>query len=149
MDWTLDLHVAVPHWHPRGADPAFTLAFSSRRGGTSPAPRDSLDLGSSICPLPRDVLENRRRLLRSLRLDPNLLVTAGQVHGPVLRQVSCPGHVPGCDALLTTTPGLALAVATADCMALLYRAPGVVAAAHAGWRGAAAEIGRASCRERV
>jgi polyphenol oxidase len=140
MDWTLDSNAAVPLWRPVGADPAYVFAFSGRRGGVSPAPRDSLDLGSSTGAPAPPVQENRRRLLDQLGLDPGAVVTAGQVHGAVLRRVSHPGHVPDCDALLTLIPGLVLAVATADCMSLLYRAPGAVAAAHAGWRGAAAGV---------
>lgn len=140
MHWTLDSDAAVPLWRPMDAGPAYALAFSSRRGGVSPPPRDSLDLGPSTR-VPADLVrENRRRLLERLQLDPAAVVTAGQVHGAVLRLVSRPGHVAHCDGLLTLTPGLALAVATADCMALLYRAPGAVAAAHAGWRGAAAGV---------
>jgi polyphenol oxidase len=146
MDWTLDHHAAVPLWLPTDADPASVVAFTSRRGGVSPPPRDSLDLGSSTGTPADDVRENRRRVLHRLCIDPAALVTAGQVHGPVLRRVSRPGHVPDCDALLTLIPGLALAVATADCMALLYTAPGAVAAAHAGWRGAAAGVPGATLR---
>ncbi len=140
MDWTLDLSAPVPHWHPANPAADFALAFSTRRGGCSPPPRDSFDLGSSVQPPMPDVLDNRRNLLAALGLDPAALVTAGQVHGPTLRHVTHAGHVPDCDALLTRTSGLTLAIATADCMALLYRAPGTVAAAHAGWRGAAAGV---------
>ncbi len=146
MDWTLDSRATLPLWRPLDAETDCVLAFSSRRGGSSPPPRDSLDLGSSAGPPTDDVRENRRRLLDCLRLDPAALVTAGQVHGATLRLVSRPGHVPHCDALLSLTPGLAVAVATADCMALLYRAPGAVAAAHAGWRGAAAGVPGATLR---
>jgi len=136
--WTLDSAATVPAWRSAPADPACVLAFSTRRGGVSAAPRDSLNLGLSCGDRPESVLENRRRLLESLALDPGALATAGQVHGTRICSVSRPGHEPGCDALLTLTPGLALAVATADCMSLLYAAPGAVATAHAGWRGAAA-----------
>jgi hypothetical protein len=51
---------------------------------------------------------------------------------------------PDCDALVTTVPGLALAVTAADCMPILYVAPGAVAAAHAGWRGTADGIPEAA-----
>jgi polyphenol oxidase len=146
MDWTLDSVAAVPVWRPVDAGPAYVLAFSSRRGGVSPPPRDSLDLGSSTGEPADDVRVNRRRLLESLQLDPAAVATAGQVHGDALRRVPRAGHVPDCDALLTRVPGLALAIATADCMALLYRAPGAVAAAHAGWRGAAADLPGATLR---
>jgi hypothetical protein len=59
------------------------------------------------------------------------------VHGVRVVEVTAPGHHAGCDALLTRTPGVVLAVTTADCMGLLFRAPGVVAVAHSGWRGTA------------
>jgi polyphenol oxidase len=135
--WTLDPVAAVPAWRPAPADPACMLAFSTRQGGVSDAPWDTLDLALSCGDRPESVLENRRRLLASLALDPSDLATAGQVHGTRIRSVTRPGLEPACDALLTLTPGLVLAVATADCMCLLYAAPGAVASAHAGWRGAA------------
>jgi polyphenol oxidase len=144
--WTLDRAAAVPAWRPDPADPACVLAFSTRRGGVSNPPWDTLDLGLSCGDRPESVLENRRRLLESLGLDPAGLATAGQVHGDIVRTVTRPGNHPGCDALLTRSPGLVLAVATADCMSLLYQARGAVAAAHAGWRGAAAGMPVAALR---
>lgn len=138
--WTLDRSAAVPTWRPAPVDPDGVLAFSTRQGGVSAPPRETLNLGLSCGDRPESVLENRRRLLESQGLDPANLVTAGQVHGAVIRPVARAGHEPGCDALLTLTSGLTLAVATADCMSLLYAVPGAVAAAHAGWRGAAAGL---------
>jgi hypothetical protein len=138
--WTLDRSAAVPTWRPAPADAACVLAFSTRQGGVSEPPWDSLDLGLSCGDRPESVLENRRRLLESQGLDPAALATAGQVHGSSIHSVTRPGHEPGHDALLTLTPGITLAVATADCMSLLYSTPGAVAAAHAGWRGAAAGL---------
>jgi YfiH family protein len=138
--WPLDRDTAVPAWRPSPADPACVLAFSTRQGGVSEPPWDTLNLGLSAGDRPESVSENRRRLLESLGLGSANLATAGQVHGSAVRSVCRPGNFPGCDALLTLTPGLALAVATADCMSLLYVAPGAVAAAHAGWRGAAAAL---------
>lgn len=144
--WTLDRAAAVPAWGPAPADPDCVLAFSTRQGGVSSPPWDSLDLGLSCGDHPESVFENRRRLIRSLGLDPARLATAGQVHGAAVRSVTRPGHEPGCDALLTRSPGLVLAAATADCMCLLYSAPGAVATAHAGWRGAAAGMPAAALR---
>jgi polyphenol oxidase len=140
MSWTLDRSRAVPAWLPEPARPFFALAFSTRCGGISAPPFDTLDLGFAPGDRPEAVTENRRRFLCSLDLDPGRFVTAGQVHGTRIERVTAPGHVPACDALLTVVPGLALAVATADCVPLLYCAPGAVAAAHAGWRGAAAGL---------
>jgi polyphenol oxidase len=135
--WTLDGSAHIPCWRATRAPGGALLAFTTRRGGTSAAPFESLNLGRSTADLPERIAENRTRLLESLGLHPDLLATAGQVHGARVVEVDAPGHQPGCDALLTTVPGLALAVTTADCMALLFTAPGAVAAAHAGWRGAA------------
>jgi hypothetical protein len=144
--WTLDRDAAVPTWGSTPADPACVLAFSTRRGGLSAPPWDSLNLGLSVGDRRPSVLENRRRLLECLGLDSARLATAGQVHGASVRLVSHPGHQPECDVLLTLTPGLALAVSTADCMGLLFAAPGAVAAAHAGWRGTLAGCPAAALR---
>jgi polyphenol oxidase len=135
--WTLLQDAAIPLWTTSRRGPAPTLAFSTRRGGVSAPPYDQLNLGRSSGDDPRAVEENRRRFLQALELDPLRLATAGQVHGSNVRRVSEPGHVPNCDALVTNVPGLALAVTTADCMSLLFTAPGAVAAAHSGWRGTA------------
>jgi len=135
--WTLDRTAPVPLWKPAPGIPGTRLAFSTRRGGTSAAPFDSLNLGRSTEDRPEAVAENRSRLLASLGLAPGRLATAGQVHGARVVEVTGPGHQDRCDALVTRVSGLALAVTTADCMSLLYVAPGAVAAAHAGWRGTA------------
>jgi YfiH family protein len=139
---TLDRLAAVPTWRPVSADPACVLAFSTRQGGVSAPPWATLNLGLSCGDRPESVTENRRRLLESQGLDPANLATAGQIHGSDIRRVTRSGHEPGCDALLTLISGVTLAVTTADCMSLLYTAPGAVAAAHAGWRGAAAGLPR-------
>jgi YfiH family protein len=135
--WTLEERTPVPHWTLREADPGAVLAFSTRRGGISLAPFDSLNLGRSTADDPANVAENRRRFLTQNGLAVDRLATAGQVHGARVVEVLAPGHHAECDALVSTVPGIALAVTTADCMSLLYHAPGGVAAAHSGWRGTA------------
>jgi len=144
--WTLDRDASVPAWRPEAVSPVHVLAFSTRQGGLSEPPFDTLNLGLSAGDRPDAVAGNRRRLLEGLALERAGLVTAGQVHGATVRPVTGPGHQPSCDALLTRTPGLVLAVSTADCMSLLYSAPGAVAAVHAGWRGAAAGLPAAALR---
>ena len=136
--WTLDSASNVPLWRPRDSHRLALLAFSTRRGGVSAAPFDSLNLGRSTLDEADCVTENRLRLLAAFGATAELLATAGQVHGARVVEVTAPGHHPECDALVTTVPGLALAVTTADCMSLLYSVAGGVAAAHAGWRGTAA-----------
>jgi YfiH family protein len=142
--WTLDRNAAPPRWRQDPELEGARLCFSTRRGGCSAAPYDELNLGRSSGDAHDAVAENRRRLLGGIGLDPGTLATAGQVHGAVVRTVASPGHVPECDALVSTTPGLAIAVSAADCIPILFAAPGGVAAAHAGWRGIVAGIPEAA-----
>jgi len=117
---------------------------STRHGGVSDPPYDTLNLGVHGDDDVAYVEENRRRFCTALGVEPNQLVTAGQVHGSTVRVVDAPGHVPSCDGLVTTTPNLLLAIATADCAPVLLAEPerGVVAACHAGWRGVVQGIAR-------
>lgn len=116
--------------------------MSTRHGGVSGPPYDTLNLGRHVGDDPTCVEENRRRFCAALDTDPAWLATAGQVHGSTVRVIDAPRHEPFCDGLVTTTPGLLLAVAVADCAAVLLADPvhGVAGACHAGWRGAAAGI---------
>jgi len=145
--WTLDRNAELPLWRPRESPPAAVLLFTTRLGGESRPPFDGLNLGRSTEDEPEAVAANRERVLRSAGLDPARLATAGQCHGVRVVEVVAPGHHPDCDALVTRVPGVPLAVTTADCMSLLYSAPGVVAAAHSGWRGTADGMPTATLRE--
>lgn len=109
-------------------------AFFTRHGGVSEPPFDSLNFGGFEDD-PEHVEENRRRGLRSLGAQPDSVAWLRQVHGKTVCDAR-PGVQEG-DALCTAKPGLALAVATADCYPLLFEdaEAEVVAAAHAGWRG--------------
>jgi len=122
--------------------PSVAAGVSTRDGGVSGPPYASLNLGRHVGDDPSSVETNRRRFCAALDVDPARLVTAGQVHGATVRVVGAPRHEPFCDGLVTTTPELLLAIATADCAAVLLADPEreVVGACHAGWRGAAAGI---------
>lgn len=135
--WTLDSRSTLPAWRYLPAPSGAILAFSTRRGGVSDGPYRSLNLGRSTSDRPEAVHENRHRFLASIGLDPIQFANAGQVHGTAVTRVAAPGLHPECDALVTTMPGLTLAVTAADCLPILYVAPGAVAAAHSGWRGTA------------
>lgn len=128
--------------------PTVTVGISMRRGGVSGRPYDTLNLGRHVGDDPASVEENRRRFCAALDTDPAWLVTAGQVHGATVRPVEAPRHEPFCDGLVTTTPRLLLAIATADCAPVLLAdsAAGVVGACHAGWRGAVAGIAARTVR---
>jgi len=73
-----------------------------------------------------------------MRVNPQRLALVHQVHGDTLKVVTKPGDYGNGDGLLTTTPGVFLAVRTADCAAVFLVAPQVplVVLLHVGWRGA-------------
>ncbi|MFN0014344.1 MAG: peptidoglycan editing factor PgeF [Saprospiraceae bacterium] len=124
------------------AYPNLVAAESTRHGGTSPAPYHSLNLGKNTADDPANTAENRRRFCAALGFSPQKLVWSKQVHGAEVLVATTPGGADGFDALVTQTPGLVLSVSVADCTPVLVFDPvcRVVAAVHAGWRGAAAGI---------
>ncbi len=122
--------------------PAITAGFSTRHGGVSEPPYDTLNLGLSTEDAEANVEENRRRLPAPLGAAPDQLALAGQVHGDRVKGVVGPGLYEGYDALVTRTPGVLLGIVAADCAAVLLAGPGagIVGACHAGWRGTAARV---------
>ncbi|MEM8624493.1 MAG: peptidoglycan editing factor PgeF [Pseudomonadota bacterium] len=112
--------------------------FFTRKGGVSTGLYESLNAGPGSADTPKAVAENRERVARALGADA--LVSLAQVHSARAVHVTAPfvGSRPEADAMVTTTPGLALGALSADCAPVLFadRTAGVVAAAHAGWRGA-------------
>ncbi len=109
--------------------------FTTRHGGVSSAPYDTLNLGDHVGDDPAAVAENRRRAVEGLGGLP--VAWMGQVHGRevALVQRVTDSAVPGVDGLVTTTPGLTLGVLVADCVPVLLAAPGLAAVAHAGRKG--------------
>ncbi|WP_285694289.1 peptidoglycan editing factor PgeF [Actinomadura sp. NBRC 104412] len=127
-------------------------AFTSRTGGVSAAPFDSLNLGGAVGDDPEAVRENRARVETALGLPPGRTVWMRQVHGADVRVVDeVPADTPEVDALVTTVPGLALAVLVADCAPVLLADPvaRVVGAAHSGRPGTAAGVVPALVRRMV
>ncbi len=117
--------------------------FFGRRGGVSEAPFASLNCGPGSGDHAERVIENRGRAMAALGLDAAALVTARQVHSSAVAVIESPTDDPGrVDGMLTTTPGLALGILSADCAPVLFAdaGAGVVGAAHAGWRGALAGV---------
>ena len=116
-------------------------AYFTRAGGVSGGVSESLNSGIGTKDDPEHVAENRARMARQLGVDAKWLITAFQIHSPKVVVAEKPWTVetrPRADAIVTKTPGLAIAVSTADCGPLLFadHAARVVGAAHAGWRGA-------------
>jgi YfiH family protein len=115
--------------------------FLTRQGGVSEGIYASLNCGvgskDNVC----HVLENRARAVARVGLPAESLVTAYQVHSAkvaVVNRVWSREEAPQVDALVTTSPGIALGILTADCVPVLFAdaKAKVVGAAHAGWKGA-------------
>lgn len=115
--------------------------FFGRVGGVSAGLFGSLNCGFGSGDDKAKVGENRARALAQLDLAEGPLVTAYQVHSPdvvVVEEPWAPQEGPRADAMVTRRVGIALGILTADCVPLLMaeRSSGVIAAAHAGWKGA-------------
>ncbi len=114
--------------------------FFTRRGGASSGVYSGLNCGGGSDDQNDAVEINRNRVADALGLSSRDLVTVHQVHSPDVVEVSGPleGARPRADALVTATPGVALAILTADCGPVLFadHGAGVIGAAHAGWQGA-------------
>ena len=133
-----------PDWP---APPGVQALCTTRAGGVSRAPYDSLNLGSHVGDDPGAVRANRARLETTLReLAPGTRpVFLDQVHGDgvVHLDTTSPDGVKA-DACTAAAPGVACTIMVADCLPVLWahRSGAVVAAAHAGWRGLAGTGGQ-------
>lgn len=150
-DDALAPHLLLPDWPE---PPGVVAAMSTRDGGVSAPPFDSLNLRPWQTPAapgqalddPAAVRENQRRLAAALGVAP---VYLHQVHGTAVwrlgaadRTRSADEPLPVADASISTEPGVACAVQVADCLPVLLAARDgrVVGAAHAGWRGLAGGV---------
>ncbi|RMG90623.1 MAG: peptidoglycan editing factor PgeF [Zetaproteobacteria bacterium] len=132
------------------AEHGFTGIFTTRQGGVSPPPTDSLNFAAEPFDSTEHVAENLALLKKAVPLSRDPLRVM-QVHGTDM--LSCHHDMDPssqrADALLTDEPDLPLAVQTADCLPILLADPGtgLMAAVHAGWRGTAGNIlGRVATR---
>ena len=130
------------------------VVFTTRRGGFSSGPYESLNLGRLTADRPEDVRRNRAALKEQLGVQPAYI---RQVHGTAVRRVVQPPveptdavELPECDGQATAMRGVAPMVMTADCLPVAVAGAGAVAMLHAGWRGLAGGIlaeGVAALRE--
>ncbi|MCX7288654.1 MAG: peptidoglycan editing factor PgeF [Rhodobacterales bacterium] len=121
--------------------PALTTphGFFTRKGGASSGVFSGLNCGTGSTDQAEIVAINRARVAGAMGVAPLALVTVHQIHSATAIRVDGPlSDRPQADALVTASPGVLLAVLTADCQPVLFHDPvaGVVGAAHAGWRGA-------------
>ncbi|WP_306151932.1 peptidoglycan editing factor PgeF [Roseovarius sp. MMSF_3281] len=113
--------------------------FFTRKGGASSGVFHGLNCGQGSSDQSSVVTINRARVAEAMEVPPENLITVHQVHSPEVAIVDGPiKERPKVDAMVTATPGVALAVLTADCQPVLFADAenGVIGAAHAGWRGA-------------
>jgi polyphenol oxidase len=127
----------APEW---AVDVRVGALMSTRAGGISVAPFDSLNLGRSAGDERAAVNENRRRFAAAL--DGARPVWMSQVHGARVLRLPAAAGLLEADAAITTAPGIACAVMVADCLPVLFAAPQGrgIGAAHAGWRGLAGGV---------
>ncbi len=146
MDWRGE---AEMRW--LAADlPGVRAAFTTRLGGKSSGPYETLNLGLLTGDDRATVLENRKRALAGLGRDPDGVLSGHQVHGPVLERrdeapAPSPWTDPGpglseVDGQITSSPQLTPAVLVADCLPIALAGHRGAAMVHCGWRGLAAGI---------
>jgi YfiH family protein len=130
--------------------PGARAAFTTRLGGTSSGPYESLNLGLLTGDERAAVLANRDRSPRALGREPAGVLTGFQVHGAeVMKRDGAPDpnpwtdpgpDLPDADAQVTSAPELTPTVLVADCLPVALAGPAGVAMVHCGWRGLAAGI---------
>jgi len=131
----LSLHKGIRHF------------VSTRSGGYSKAPYNSLNLGLHVGDDPDKVLKNRKRLAEAIRIPLDQFTIAKQIHSGKVKIVSDElrgkgsrdeeNAIEDTDAMVTNVPGICLIILVADCVPMLFFDPArnVIGAAHAGWRG--------------
>lgn len=136
---------------PHEASPALAKlsgirhGFFGRRGGVSEGEFASLNASRSVGDDLANVKDNVHRAVMALKSGPLPIALVRQVHGTDVLTVTRDYDLenrPEADAMVTTLPGIALGILTADCVPVLLADPdaGVIGAAHAGWKGAVGGI---------
>jgi len=113
--------------------------FYTRKGGASSGIFAGLNCGPGSSDQSDIVAINRARVAEDMGLEPHALVSLNQIHSArVVTLTEAPAERLPADGMVTRTPGIGLAILTADCQPVLFAdaRAGVIGAAHAGWRGA-------------
>jgi len=128
-----DQNFIYPDW-PAPAN--VKAVMTTRRGGVSQTPFDTMNLATHVDDAPEDVARNRALLKQNLEL-PNEPLWLNQVHGTEIADHTSNQSGDDADAVISQTPNEVCAIMTADCLPVLFcSAKGnIIAAAHAGWRG--------------
>ena len=136
--------------------PGAAVRFSTRLGGVSEGPYESLNLGLKIGDAVERVVENRRLLTESVGLAPSVVAIGRQVHGAEIEQweaspadpfTEAAAVRPEVDGHVTDLRGVGLLVQVADCLPVALATTEQVAMVHCGWRGLAGGIVAAAVAE--
>jgi YfiH family protein len=133
-----DDHLILPDWN---APAHVKAAITTRKGGVSEAPYDSLNLGDHVEDLEKNVIMNRSLIKNQLGF-VNEPFWLKQVHGVAVADAGDEASTREADASISQQKQSVCVVMTADCLPVLFcdQAGTVVAAAHAGWRGLQAGV---------
>ena len=146
--------VLLPLWPL--VDLGVDAVVTTRSGGVSRPPYDSLNLGLHVGDVDEQVITNRERLAATYGCHLDDMVFLDQSHGTRVATVGLPHAGRGArfienalsatDAVVTTTVGLPLVIQVADCTPIILSDPvaQVLGVAHAGWRGAVGGVGPAT-----
>jgi YfiH family protein len=136
--------------------PGAAVRFSTRAGGVSDGPYESLNLGIQTGDEVGRVVENRRLLAAAAGLGPEAVTIGHQVHGTEIARWDGPPPAsfadaaaprPEVDGHVTSLAGIGLVVQVADCLPVALATPDRIAIAHCGWRGVAGGIVAAAVAE--
>lgn len=118
--------------------------FTTRLGGVSLAPYDSLNMGLGTEDIHARVVENRRRFFQAARIAEDRIVRQKQIHEDRIAYVTKPGLLNDTDACYTDRDNVFLTVTVADCVPILFYEPRkkIAGVIHAGWRGTEKAIAR-------
>ncbi|HGJ64132.1 TPA: peptidoglycan editing factor PgeF [bacterium] len=134
------------HW----LDKSFPLicATSTRLGGVSPKPYNTLNLAYHVGDNPKNVMKNRELFCHELGIEASSLVLANQVHGDRVELIEdklagCGAYgiddaIPNTDAMITMSNKVSIGIMTADCVPVMIYDPvkSAIGVAHAGWKSA-------------
>ncbi|RAS79430.1 peptidoglycan editing factor PgeF [Priestia endophytica] len=142
--------LSLEPWESKYAN--LTAGFTTKKGGVSSPPYESLNLGLHVNDSAKDVVRNRHIVAEQLSFPLESWVCAEQVHGTNIQKVTMNDKGKGtqsysdgiakCDGIYTKDPSILLSLCFADCVPLYFIAPNYhcIGLAHAGWRGTVGNI---------
>jgi len=117
--------------------------FSTRKGGVSSSPYDTLNLGFNTADDPQHTETNRNRFFSALGISSENLAIPQQIHGTNVEIAKTSGIYPETDAIVTNVPELGLVIQVADCVPIFLYDPNrrVIGLVHSGWKGSREKLG--------